>query len=143
MEKKIIFHLAFPINDIAQTEQFYVEGLGCKIGRKTANAIILDFYGHQIVGHIPSEKIAVQKGVYPRHFGLVFTSENDFETLLKRAEEKQLKFYQLPKKRFNSQPIEHRSFFLEDPFSNLLEFKFYYHYEAIFGGRNYAQIGDR
>jgi hypothetical protein len=143
MEKKIIFHLAFPISDIAQTEQFYVEGLGCKIGRKTANAIILEFYGHQIVGHITPEKIEVQKGVYPRHFGLVFKYENDFETLIKRAEEKQLKFYQTPKRRFNGTPVEHRTFFLEDPFANLLEFKFYCHYEAIFGGRNYAQIGDK
>ncbi|BAQ66954.1 VOC family protein [Geminocystis sp. NIES-3709] len=141
--KQIIFHLAFPISDITQTEQFYVEGLGCKIGRKTANAIILDFYGHQIVGHITTQKIEVQKGVYPRHFGLVFTNENDFETLLKIAEEKQLKFYQSPKRRFTDTPVEHRSFFLEDPFSNLLEFKFYCHSEAIFGSTFYAQIGDR
>jgi hypothetical protein len=52
-------------------------------------------------------------------------------------------FYQEPRLRFSGQLTEHRTFFLEDPFHNLLEFKFYRHYEAIFGGKEVAEVGDR
>jgi hypothetical protein len=44
--------------------------------------------------------------------------------------------------RFPNSPLEHRTFFLIDPFTNLLEFKYYAHPEAIFGCQEYAQIGD-
>ncbi|MEB3339311.1 VOC family protein [Okeania sp.] len=139
---QVIFHLAFPINDIAQTKEFYANGLGCQVGRESPNSIILNLYGNQIVAHVVKEILAPQKGIYPRHFGLVFTQESDWEALLKCAEKNELKFYQQPKRRFPNSLLEHRTFFLEDPFHNLLEFKYYYHQEAIFGCSNYQQIGD-
>jgi uncharacterized protein len=141
--KQTLFHLAFPVNNIPQTKEFYVEGLGCKIGRETPDAIILNFYNHQIVAHVTQEPVTPQKGIYPRHFGLVFIAETDWEALLNRAQEKQLKFYQSSKHRFINTPVEHRTFFLEDPFENRLEFKFYYQTEAIFGSKDYTKIGDR
>jgi hypothetical protein len=138
-----IFHLAIPINDIAQAKTFYCEGLGCEIGRESSQAMIMNFYGHQVVAHVNNEPLTPQKGIYPRHFGLIFLLLSDWEALLERAQEKQLSFYQEPKLRFSGQLTEHRTFFLADPFYNLLEFKFYSHYEAIFGSRELTAIGDR
>lgn len=138
----VIFHLAFPVANIPDTKNFYINGLGCEAGRESDNSIIMNMYGHQIVAHV-SPEISPQKGIYPRHFGLVFTAEQEWETLLKRATDHHLKFYQSPKHRFPDLPLEHRTFFLEDPFYNLLEFKYYYHYEAIFGLTTYTQIGDQ
>ncbi|MDE5069682.1 MAG: glyoxalase, partial [Trichodesmium sp. St16_bin4-tuft] len=83
-----------------------------------------------------------QKGIYPRHFGLVFSLESDWETLLERAQKNKLKFYQQPKRRFTNSLLEHRTFFLEDPFYNLLEFKYYCHQEAIFGCNDHKEVGD-
>lgn len=145
----ILFHLAFPVSDINQTKEFYVEGLGCGLGRENLQAVILNLYGHQLVAHLVDEPLTPQKGIYPRHFGLVFTDEADWEALLQRVQQKQLALYQQPKHRFINTPLEHRTFFLADPFSNLMEFKFYTHHSAIFGAtseqgdREYAQIGDR
>ena len=139
---QMLFHLAFPVSNIAQTKSFYVEGLGCGIGRETSNSLILNLYGHQIVAHITQELLNPQKSVYPRHFGVIFTSEIDWKLLLKRAQQKHLCFYQQSKRRFVDSPLEHRTFFLEDPFHNLLEFKFYCYPEAVFGNVDYAQIGD-
>lgn len=138
-----IFHLAIPIDDIAKAKAFYVEGLGCEVGRESHLAVILNFYGHQVVAHMTDEPLEKQKGIYPRHFGLIFSAEEDWETLLERARDKELTFYQKPKQRFVREITEHRTFFLEDPFYNFLEFKFYRHYEAIFGGRELTAIGDR
>lgn len=139
----VLFHLAFPISDVEQAKEYYGNGLGCKIGRESRNAVILNLYGHQLVAHLTKEPLTPQKGIYPRHFGLVFTSEADWEALRDRVEQHQLSFYDEPRLRFPGELTEHRTFFLQDPFYNLMEFKFYRHSEAIFGGHEYAQIGDR
>jgi extradiol dioxygenase family protein len=137
-----IFHLAFPVADIPQTKKFYSEGLGCEVGRESSNSVILNLYGHQIVAHVTHEPLVPQQGIYPRHFGLVFTVESDWEELLDRAQTKGLKFCQPPRRRFFGLPLEHRTFFLEDPFFNLLEFKYYVHSVAVFGEVNYTSVGD-
>ena len=138
---KTLFHLAFPVTDLDATKKFYVDGLGCTLGRESDSAAILGLAGHQIVAHVVKESVA-QKGVYPRHFGLVFTSEKDWQALADRAKARGLKFYQEPRKRYEGKSIEHRTFFLEDPSHNLLEFKFYTHESAIFGEQQDAKIGD-
>jgi uncharacterized protein len=138
---EFIFHLAFPIANIIDTKKFYVDGLGCTVGRETANSAILNLYGHQLVAHVTTE-ILPQQGIYPRHFGIVFPNLSDWQALLDRAIDRQLKFYQSAKHRFPGEITEHRTFFLVDPFSNLLEFKYYAREEAIFGASEFTQIGD-
>ena len=138
---KIIFHLAFSIENIPDTKKFYVDGLGCTVGRQTANSIILNLYGHQLVAHV-TEKLPPQTGIYPRHFGIVFPTLADWQALLDRATAQNLNFYQSAKHRFSGAITEHRTFFLTDPFANLLEFKYYTHSEAIFGASEFSQVGD-
>lgn len=138
-----LFHLAFPVTDIAQTKAYYVEGLGCIPGRENSHALILNLYGHQLVAHVTKEPLSPQRTIYPRHFGLIFTQERDWEDLLERAQLQQLLFREEPKNRFIGSLLEHRTFFLEDPFYNLMELKYYRHPEAIFGSYEYAQIGDK
>ena len=137
-----IFHLAFPVSNIAQTKAFYIDGLGCTAGRETHHALILDLYGHQLVAHVTKERLTPQKGIYPRHFGLIFTEETDWENLLMRSHKYELPFREEAKHRFPNSPLEHRTFFLEDPFYNLLEFKYYKHARAIFQPLEGAAIGD-
>lgn len=137
-----LFHLAFPVGDIATAKQFYVEGLGCEPGRETPSSLILNLYGHQLVAHLAAD-LQPQRGIYPRHFGLVFLAECDWEALLTRAKARGLNFYQGEKRRFPGMPLEHRTFFLEDPFYNLLEFKFYTSPSAIFGEVELAMVGDQ
>ncbi len=138
---RIIFHLAFPIENITDTKKFYVDGLGCTVGRQTANSMILNLYGHQLVAHV-TEKIPPQTGIYPRHFGIVFPTLADWQALLDRSTAQNLNFYQSAKHRFSGTITEHRTFFLTDPFANLLEFKYYTHSKAIFGASEFSQVGD-
>jgi extradiol dioxygenase family protein len=139
---KTIFHLAFPITDIALAKEYYVDGLGCVLGRENKHALILNLYGHQLVAHITKQPLTPQAGIYPRHFGLIFITQSDWENLLERSLQRQLLFREEAKLRFPGSLLEHRTFFLEDPFYNLMEFKYYRHAEAIFGDYDYAQIGD-
>src|SRR5690242_19207902 len=50
------FHLAFPVADLAATERFYVDLLGCRIGRQAEKWIDFDFFGHQISAHLRPEE---------------------------------------------------------------------------------------
>ncbi len=137
-----LFHLAFPIQDVDETLRFYVDGLGCTVGRRSNQAVTLGLGGHHLVGHLVTEAPPPQKGVYPRHFGLVFLSLQEWQAMVDRAKAKGLSFYQQPRVRFPGTRIEHRTFFLEDPSHNLLEFKQYTHESAIFGEQDYGQVGD-
>ena len=141
--QQVMFHLAFPINDVALAKRFYVDGLGCELGRESDNAVILNLYGTQLVGHVTKPPITPQKGIYPRHFGLVFDTLEQWQALHDRAQNQELKFYQSAKRRFPDTPLDHHTFFLEDPFHNLLEFKHYRNPQAIFGERDAGKIGDR
>ncbi|MEO0771189.1 MAG: VOC family protein [Cyanobacteria bacterium J06649_4] len=137
-----IFHLSFPIENIPDAKQFYVEGLGCNVGRESKHSLILNLGGHQLVGHVVNSPLETQKGIYPRHFGLTYETEGEWQAALRNAQEKGLMFHQQPKHRFKGERIEHRTFFLEDPFRNLLEFKYYAYPTAVFGERQYSQVGD-
>lgn len=143
MTPNTIFHLAIPVNDLALTREFYGDRLGCTFGRATAKALIMNFYGHQIVAHTTDEELQPPPSIYPRHFGLIFPQEADWQALVERLESHQVPFHIPPKWRFVGEMTEHSTFFVADPFYNLLEFKFYRHAEAIFGGHLFQHIGDR
>jgi len=139
---QILFHLAFPVSDLEATKRFYVDGLGCALGRESSSAVTLELKGHQLVARLMKQALEPQKGIYPRHFGLVFTSEEDWQALVDRAKAKGLPFYQHPRRRFLGTRLEHATFFLEDPSHNLLEFKHYKYDSAIFGEQHLAEVGD-
>ena len=138
----ILFHLAFPIHDIEAAKRFYVDGLGCVLGRESSQAVTFGLAGHQLVAHVIEEPKDEQKGIYPRHFGLVFLSKSQWQDLADRAKAKGLQFFQQPRVRFPGTRIEHHTFFLQDPSQNLLEFKHYTHESAIFGERDFQAVGD-
>ncbi len=137
----VIFHLAFPIHHLEETKRFYVDGLGCTLGRVSDKAITLELGGHQLVGHL-SPPVEPQKGIYPRHFGLIFGSEQDWQALVDQARKKGLPFYQAPRRRFEGTRLEHATVFLEDPSHHLLEFKWYKYPSAIFGEHEMKEVGD-
>ncbi len=136
------FHLAFPTHDIESAKRFYVDGLGCILGRESSHAVTFGLAGHQLVAHLTPELPPSQQGIYPHHFGLVLPSQEAWQALVDQATAKGLTFYQQPRVRFPGTRIEHRTFFLEDPSHNLLEFKHYRHESAIFGERDYSEVGD-
>jgi len=138
----ILFHLAFPIHDIDAAKHFYVNGLGCTLGRESSRAVTFGLAGHQLVAHMVDEPQDAPRGIYPRHFGLVFLSKSQWQELAEKANRNGLPFYQQPRVRFPGTPIEHHTFFLQDPSGNLLEFKHYVRESAIFGERDSQMVGD-
>ncbi len=142
MNQTATFHLAIPISSVVQAKEFYAQSLGCEIGRENKSAVIFNFYGTQLVGHVTQKTLERQDGIYPRHLGLILPTYSAWQQIRDRAKEQKIRFYGEPKLRFPDQALEHYCFFLEDPFYNLLEFKFYRQPEVIFGGRELDLIGD-
>ena len=48
------FHIAFPVHNLDAARDFYVEVLGCRVGRTSEEWIDFDLFGHQVVAHLDS-----------------------------------------------------------------------------------------
>ncbi len=119
-----VFHLAIPSLNLDDTVGFYVSKLGCKLARRYADRITLDFFGDQVVCHL-SQKIDLKPEMYPRHFGVTFKHKDDWDRLVNLAKKRELPFFQEPTRRFQDLVEEHWTFMLIDPSNNILEFKYY------------------
>ncbi|HSI52378.1 MAG: VOC family protein [Ramlibacter sp.] len=123
------FHLAFPVNDLAQARRFYGEMLGCPEGRSSDEWVDFNFYGHQIVAHLAPEATGGAQlnavdghGVPVRHFGIVLPMA-DWESLAERLKSLAVKFVIEPYIRFKGQPGEQATMFFLDPSGNAVEIK--------------------
>jgi extradiol dioxygenase family protein len=123
------FHLAFPVTDLEATRAFFVDVLGCKVGRTDERWIDFDFFGHQISAHLrPDEMNAARTNevdgdaVPVRHFGVVLEWKA-WHALSDRLREKGVDFLIEPHTRFEGKPGEQATLFVSDPSGNALEFK--------------------
>lgn len=122
------FHLAFPINNIAETKPFYRDLLGCTIGRETEKWVDFDFFGHQLSAHVKPEETAPiaansvdGKNVPVRHFGVILPWE-EWHALAEKLEG-HVTFIIPPYIRFKGEIGEQATMFFLDPSGNALEFK--------------------
>jgi uncharacterized protein len=126
-EQRDAFHLAIPAFDLDEAERFYVGQLGCKLARRYADRITLDFFGDQVVCHltegrpVPEDELAL----YPRHFGTTFRAAEDFDALYRLCQQRKIPMFRELGQRFEGMPEVHRTFVVRDPSDNLIEFKHY------------------
>jgi extradiol dioxygenase family protein len=120
-----VFHLAIGVHDLDEAQDFYVARLGCKLARRYADRITLDFFGDQVVCHLTQTAPAEPESLYPRHFGVTFREKADFDALHACAVTRKIPFFSEVTTRFGGMAEEHQTFVLKDPSGNLLEFKHY------------------
>ena len=131
------FHLAFPIQNIKETENWYTSIIGCTIGRKSDKWIDFNFFGHQVVGHLvnnigESQSNEVDNENIPsRHFGIILTPK-EWKKLATRLELKKIDFEIKPHTRFKNKVGEQHTMFIKDPSGNFLEFKAFEDDSCIF-----------
>ncbi len=131
------FHLAFPVDNLATTRDFYTEILGCKEGRSSDRWIDFDMYGHQVVAHLVDTLTRVETNqvdgdnVPASHFGVILEMK-DWEALAARLKVSGIKFIIEPHIRFKREPGEQATMFFLDPCGNALEFKSFNRDDMIF-----------
>ena len=122
------FHLAFPVDNLEITREFYTKILGCKEGRSSDRWIDFDMYGHQVVAHLVDSVDSVETNpvdgddVPASHFGVILESEQ-WTKLSKNLRDSNIEFIIEPHIRFRGEPGEQSTMFFLDPCGNALEFK--------------------
>lgn len=124
------FHLAIPVNDLAESRAFYGELLGCPEGRSAAKWVDFDFFGHQLVCHVSANAPGRSSGSNPvdghdvpiPHFGAVLEMDA-WQALAEKLRAAGIDFIIEPYTRFEGQPGEQATMFLLDPSGNAIEFK--------------------
>jgi uncharacterized protein len=125
-----LFHLAFPVHDLAAARRFYGDILGCREGRSSDTWVDFDLYGHQIVAHRVADgadRVRIHNPVDARdvpvpHFGVILTM-SEWEDLAARLRTAGIEFIVEPYIRFRGQVGEQATMFFLDPSGNALEFK--------------------
>lgn len=123
------FHLAFPVNDLAEAREFYGKLLGCSEGRSSDQWIDFNFYGHQVVAHLAPDQTGRASanavdghGVPVRHFGVVL-SMAQWQEAAERLTAAGVDFIIKPYIRFKGEPGEQATMFFTDPSGNAVEMK--------------------
>lgn len=124
-----LFHLAFPVNNLAEARRFYGDLLQCAEGRSSNEWVDFNFFGHQLVAHLAPEESkqgptnSVDGHEVPvRHFGAILPMEQ-WEALADRLRKASMKFVIEPHVRFKGEVGEQATMFFLDPSGNALEFK--------------------
>ena len=133
-----LFHLAFPVHDLAAARAFYGAVLGCREGRSSEQWIDFDLYGHQIVAHLAPDAAGVvhhnpvdAHDVPVPHFGAILSMEQ-WHGLAERLRAAGVRFVIEPGIRFKGQPGEQATMFFLDPSGNALEFKAFADLRQVF-----------
>jgi extradiol dioxygenase family protein len=124
------FHLAVPVNDLAEARRFYGDLLGCAEGRSSPDWVDFDFFGHQLVAHVdhsgaprlPVYNAVDGKDVPVPHFGVVLEWDH-WHQLADKLRGAGIQFGIEPGIRFKGQVGEQATMFFQDPSGNALEFK--------------------
>lgn len=131
-DSRKIFHMAIACRDLDEAEDFYVKKLGCKLGRKYSDRITLNFFSAQLVCHMYPEKIDSVPQMYPRHFGVIFSNKEDFDTVLELAKQQELDFFQETMLKRQGEAAEQLNFYLKDPSNNIIQFKLFLNAEMVY-----------
>lgn len=136
------FHYAFYVKDLKETEAFYENVLGAKIGRKSDTWVDFSLFGHQLSAHFGPDKCTDSpvggnvdgKQVPMPHFGVVLQMAKWKKLVNTLNEDHTIKWVIEPHIRFEGQSGEQGTFFLMDPSGNALEFKGFANLNTIFEG---------
>lgn len=133
-----IFHLAFKVNNLPSTRQFYIDILGCTEGRSTTSWIDFNFFGHQLSAHLSEDRPPLdycgkvdQVAVPIPHFGVVL-SVAQFKEVQRNLEQAGVEFMLKPQLRYKGKVGEQWTLFVFDFSGNPLEFKAFSKEEEIF-----------
>lgn len=136
---KRLFHLAFPVHDLAAARRFYGGVLGCREGRSSDSWVDFDLYGHQIVAHLAHDADDPVRARNPvdahdvpvPHFGVILTM-TEWQALADRLRAAGVRFEIEPYIRFKGQTGEQATMFFKDPSGNALEFKAFADMNQVF-----------
>ena len=133
-----LFHLAFPVHDLAAAREFYGGVLECEEARSSDRWVDFNLFGHQIVAHLAPKSAGITASnpvdhddVPVPHFGIILAMD-EWRALADKLTAKGVKFIIEPKIRFKGEVGEQATMFFLDPSGNALEFKAFADFSRVF-----------
>ncbi|MBU2534374.1 MAG: glyoxalase [Alphaproteobacteria bacterium] len=125
-----LFHLSIPVDDLDRARAFYIDMLGCKVGREARGRFDINFFGHHIVAHLSPREAAKENGTIPsdgataplRHFGVILPLDA-WQEMEQRLTSRGAMFSLSPRLSFAGKPAEQHIMMLPDGCGNVVEFK--------------------
>ncbi len=125
-----VFHLSIPVDDLQRAKGFYIDMLGCSVGREARGRFDSNFFGHHVVAHLSPRETAVALGVIEsdgdtaplRHFGVILPLEA-WKEMERRLISLNAEFTLSPRLSFAGKPAEQHIMMLPDGCGNIVEFK--------------------
>jgi extradiol dioxygenase family protein len=124
-------HLSVPVRDLAESRAFYVELLGCDLGRVRDDFVDVWFFGMQVSLHAEPDQVRPIEEQGVQHFGVTLDAD-DLERLLKRLESKPVVWVSPVSTDYLGTPKEQTKAKLADPSGNVIELKTYVDPAAAF-----------
>jgi len=128
-----ILHLSLPVRDLAECRAFYVDVLGCELGRERPTFIDVWFYGLQLTLQEHPDQVLSdeQRGV--RHFGVTLGAD-ELSELLARLATHPVQWLSPVSTDYPGTPQEQTKAKVLDPSGNAIELKTYLDPSAVFAG---------
>jgi len=125
-----LFHLSIPVNDLDQAKAFYVDILGCTVGREARGRFDINFFGHHIVAHLsPREASKANSSIQSdgdtaplRHFGVILPLD-EWQKMKSHLTSRDTTFTLTPRVSFAGKAAEQHIMMLPDGCGNIVEFK--------------------
>lgn len=123
------FHLSIPVHDLAVARAFYVDLLGCELGRVGPTRLDINFFGNHVVAHASPDEAAQHvarfesdgASVSVRHFGAIVPAP-DWHQLAARLDG-QVEFTMQPQTIRAGTIEEQHIMMMKDGCGNIVEFK--------------------
>jgi extradiol dioxygenase family protein len=125
-----LFHLSVAVDDLDRAKAFYIDTLGCTLGREARGRFDINFFGHHVVAHLSPREADTAAGEIDsdgdtaplRHFGVILAFA-DWREMAQRLAGREVDFILSPRLSFAGQPAEQHIMMLPDGCGNIVEFK--------------------
>jgi uncharacterized protein len=122
-----MLHLSLPVRDLREARDFYVDVLGCQVGRSRPDYQDVWFYGMQVTLQDRPEEAADVAAGNPRsvrHFGVTL-ERADFDAVTAHLESCGVRWVSPVSTDDEGQPTEQTKAKIADPSGNVIELKTY------------------
>jgi extradiol dioxygenase family protein len=119
-----ILHLSLPARDLEATRRFYVDTLGCTVGRVRPGWLDVWFHGMQVTFHEEPGQVVPPSEAGVRHFGVTL-SMAELDALVDRLDAVPVEWLRPVRTDGSGTAREQRKGKLADPSGNVIEVKAY------------------
>jgi hypothetical protein len=119
-----ILHLSLPVRNLSESIDFYLESLGCELGRVRTDFADVWFFGMQLTLHARPDQVRSSEENGVRHFGVTLTAA-EMDALVVRVAARGAVFATPVTTDYPGTPNEQTKTKILDPSGNAIEIKTY------------------